>query len=261
MKKKMCLIRRTWNVALLVSSFSLLGCFPRKRSCVDTITSGCVLVGTRLNVRCCHMGAMYNCDFIFTETQRVEAVIACQCLESLGVLVLQEDAERMALTLAGDIPMLGRRFLLVGALLFFGAYFFTTAWLIVRPMIWTYFEPYFACRYNLKALWVLSQKVSRRYQAPFPPPVRWIKMATKKTVMLTEREANYLGMSEWVGSYVDFPLSLICPRDPKYLLKVAMDSQGLDYEPSYLWHPDNRTLAYCPYCRLAVLLDGKIEKR
>ncbi|MFA0733406.1 MAG: hypothetical protein BKPUNTRY_002976, partial [Candidatus Fervidibacter sp.] len=42
--------------------------------------------------------------FIFTETQRVEAVIACQCLESLGVLVLQEDAERMALTLAGDIP-------------------------------------------------------------------------------------------------------------------------------------------------------------
>ncbi len=157
--------------------------------------------------------------------------------------------------------MIGKKISLVGVLIFAISYLATIEWNLVKEQVWTYFEPYFACRYNLKALWVLSQKVSRRYQVPFPPPVRWIKMAMKKTVMLTEREANYLGMSEWVGSYVDFPLSLICPRDPKYLLKVAMDSQGLDYEPSYLWHPDNLTLAYCPYCRLAVLLDGKIEKR
>jgi len=158
--------------------------------------------------------------------------------------------------------MLERKFLIVGVLCFFSAYFFTITWLILRPRVWVYLEPFYACRYNLKALFILSRKLSKRYQVPFPPPVKLIKMATKKMVMLTEREVNYLKISsEWVGTYVDFSLSLVCPRDPKYLLKVAMDGQGLDYEPSYIWHPDNHTLAYCPYCRLAVLLDGKIEKR
>jgi len=128
--------------------------------------------------------------------------------------------------------------------------------------LWTYFESFYACsRYNLRSVWILSRKVSRRYQVPFPPPVELVKVATKKTVLLTEQEANYLGMPEIAGNYFEFLLALICPRDPKYLLKVAMDSQGLDYQPSYIWHPDARTLAYCPYCRIAVLLDGKIEKR
>lgn len=137
----------------------------------------------------------------------------------------------------------------------------TTIWTLAIGYSWPNLESYFICPYNLKTLWILSRKASRYYQIPFPPPIKLVKIMTQRSFLLTEREADYLGISEQVYTYVDFPLSLICPRDPKYLLKVAMDSQGLDYQPSYLWHPDARTLAYCPYCRIAVLLDGRIEKR
>jgi len=152
---------------------------------------------------------------------------------------------------------------IIGGLLFTITFTFTTVWEITRPLVWIYFEYLYSCsRYNLKSLWVLSRKVSRLYQVPFPPSIKLVKQMTTKSILLTEREVNYLGMPKiFAGNYVDFPLTLICPRDPKYLLKVAMDIQGLDYEPSYIWYPDAQTLAYCPYCRIAVLLNGKLERR
>jgi len=159
--------------------------------------------------------------------------------------------------------MINRKVYLIAFLLFVICFLIATMWQIISKLpLEINIGAYYICRYNLKVIWILSQRISRRYQVSFPPPVELVKLTMNKPILLTEREANYLGTSsEWIGAYVDFPLSLICPRDPKYLLKVAMDSQGLDYEPSYIWHPDNRTLAYCPYCRLAVLLDGKIERR
>ncbi len=158
--------------------------------------------------------------------------------------------------------MFGWKAYLTGAGIFLGAFLLRTGWELARERVWVYFETYYTCpRYNLKEVWVLSQKVSKRYRVPFPPTLELVKQATKKTVFLTEREAQYLGMPYLAGSYFEFPLALLCPRDPKYLLKIAMDLQGLDYEPSYRWCPDGRTLAECPYCHIAVLLDGRIEKR
>lgn len=159
------------------------------------------------------------------------------------------------------MTMAERKAYLFGVSLFVVSFLITTVWELAREWVWTYFEPFYACSYNLKGLWVLSQKVSRHYRVPFPPPFKLVKQSVKKSVLLTERDANYLGFPEWAGSYMDFPLLLICPRDPDYLLKVAMDKQWLEYSPSYRWRPDARTLAECPYCRLAVLLDGRIEKR
>jgi hypothetical protein len=157
--------------------------------------------------------------------------------------------------------MAEKRIYTVGVLFFIISFFGTIAWELLKGWIWIYFEPLYVCSHNLRIVYVLSRRISQRYQLSFPPPIDMLKRSMRKSILLTQQEADYLGMSELEGVYIEFPLALICPRDPDYLYKVAMDSQGLDYEPSYIWHPDNRTLAYCPYCRLAVLLDGKIEKR
>lgn len=130
---------------------------------------------------------------------------------------------------------------------------------------WTHPQLFPACGYNLKALWLLSRRVSSHYQLPFPPPLRVVKLHyidSGSPLLVTQRMAEYLGMSQQsVGVYTDFRGILLCIREPTYLLKMARMSQGLDYEPSYLWQPDAKTLAFCPFCRLAVLLDGRIEKR
>lgn len=120
-----------------------------------------------------------------------------------------------------------------------------------------------ACEYNLKALWLLSRHASIRFQYPFPPPYKFIRHIadSRQPVLLTRQTAEYLKMPQLAGVYANFDSILLCARDPDYLLKMAKMSQNLDYEPSYLWHPDAKTLAYCPYCKLAVLLDGRLEKR
>ena len=122
-------------------------------------------------------------------------------------------------------------------------------------------EPY--CEYNLKALWIVSRKCSVRYRVQFPPPLKLVQdfVDSGETILLTPRISGYLGLAGREGTEIDFRGSLICVRDPNYPLKIAKMSQNLPYEPSYLWHPDARTLAYCPYCGLAVLLDGKLERR
>jgi len=120
-----------------------------------------------------------------------------------------------------------------------------------------------ACEYNLKALWLLSYRVSKRQQLPFPPSFKTVKayIDTRPSILLTRQISEYLGLGKLEGAYWTFDAILVCAKDPKYLLKMAKMSQDLPYEPSYLWCPDTRTLAYCPYCGLAVLLDGKLEKR
>jgi len=120
-----------------------------------------------------------------------------------------------------------------------------------------------ACDYNLKALWILSRHASNRYRLPFPPPFKVVKAYADRrpSILMTLQISEYLGIGKLEGGYWTFVGNWLCAKDPKYLLKMAKMSQDLDYEPSYLWCPDARTLAYCPYCGLAVLMDGKLEKR
>lgn len=68
MKKMRCSI----SFCLLTFLLLISGC-PRMRSCVDIIIPpGCVVVGTRLNARCCHMGAIYECDlYIYRDSHGV----------------------------------------------------------------------------------------------------------------------------------------------------------------------------------------------
>ncbi len=122
-------------------------------------------------------------------------------------------------------------------------------------------KPY--CDYNLKALWVVARQCSVRYRLPFPPPLPLVQdfADSGQSVLITEKIANYLGLPYMGGGYTDFRGTLICAQDPDYLLKIAKMTQGLPYEPSYRWCPDERTLAECPYCHIAVLLDGRIERR
>lgn len=120
------------------------------------------------------------------------------------------------------------------------------------------------CSYNLKALWLLSHRISKHYQLPFPPPFKIVKtyIERPRSILMTPQISEYLGLGKLEGGYYwTFIGILLCSKDPKYLVKMAKMSQNLNYEPSYIWHPDTRTLAYCPYCGLAVLLDGKLEKR
>ncbi len=125
------------------------------------------------------------------------------------------------------------------------------------------------CEYNLKALWFLSRRFSQHFQSPFPPPsFEAVKayVMKREPVMMTRQLAKYLGLEPLLGLiegvYWTFggPI-LVCDWDPKYLLKMAQMQQWLDFQSSYRWRPDARTLAECPYCRIAVLLDGRIEKR
>jgi len=120
-----------------------------------------------------------------------------------------------------------------------------------------------SCEYNLKSIWILSQRYSRLYKVSFPPPFQAVKeyIEKRQSILLTKKISEYLGLGKLEGAYWTFDAILVCSKDPKYLLKMAKMSQDLPYEPSYQWCPDRRTLAYCPYCGLAVLLDGKIEKR
>lgn len=119
------------------------------------------------------------------------------------------------------------------------------------------------CEYNLKALWVVARHCSIKYRLQFPPPIKVVQtfVDSGQSILLTPRTSTYLGLLGQEGVAIDFRSTLICTLDPDYLLKLAKMSQNLPYEPSYLWCPDSRTLAYCPYCGLAVLLDGKLERR
>ncbi len=119
------------------------------------------------------------------------------------------------------------------------------------------------CRYNLKALFVVARLCSNEDRFPFPPPFHIIQgfwVDSGRPVLMTPEIGKFLGfVSE--GTYINFRGILLCARDPKYLLKGAMRAQGLPYEPSYRWRPDALTLAECPYCRLAITLDGRLRER
>ncbi len=149
----------------------------------------------------------------------------------------------------------------IGLLLFVGMFCLKTGQHLLNWQRAKNVAPY--CEYNLKALWVVSRHCSVRFGTPFPPPLETVQtfVDSGQPILLTPRISEYLGYPHHEGMHVDFRGTLICARDPKYALKMAKMSQNLPYEPSYQWCPDRRTLAYCPYCGLAVLLDGKIEKR
>jgi len=61
--KKMIYSKKLWFITFnLLFLLCCLGC-PRRRSCVDVIIPPrCVRIGVALNVSCCHMGALYDCD-------------------------------------------------------------------------------------------------------------------------------------------------------------------------------------------------------
>lgn len=154
-----------------------------------------------------------------------------------------------------------RIILLVGSFAFLLSFGFETGKHWIRWQRGVKIEP--ACDFNLKALWVIARHCSVRYRLSFPPPPKIIQTLVDSgySLLLTSRTATYLGSFYREGDHVEFRGTLLCARDPDYSLKMAKMTQGLDYQPSYQWHPDSRTLAYCPYCGLAVLLDGKLEKR
>ncbi len=104
------------------------------------------------------------------------------------------------------------------------------------------------CDFNLKALWVTTRHCSIRYRLPFPPTLKIVQTLVDSgySLLLTSRTATYLGSFYREGDHVEFRGTLLCARDPNYSLKMAKMAQGLDYKPSYQWHPDARTLAYCP---------------
>ena len=157
--------------------------------------------------------------------------------------------------------MLNRKIILSGVGIFLFSFSMAVIWVTWKEKSRVSESAFSACAYHLKSLWLISRRISDRYQTPFPPHFSHVSLLMRKSFLITEREANYLGMPEISGTYMTFSGILICPNDPDYLFKLAMLEQGLSYQPSYQWRPDNRTLAYCPYCRMAVLLDGTIEKR
>ncbi len=122
-----------------------------------------------------------------------------------------------------------------------------------------------SCEYNLKSLWFLSRRVSHQYHLPFPPPFKVVKdkyVYRGEPVLMTRQLVEYLGLEGLAeGAYWTFKTILICAKDPKYLMKMAKMQQSMDYEPSYRWCPDERTLAECPYCQIVILLDGRVERR
>ncbi len=151
----------------------------------------------------------------------------------------------------------------VGVLLFLITFGLTTGRLWLGWQEQSEIKP--ACRYNLKALWLVARICSVKDRVPFPPPLSIIQnywVDPGREVFLTPDMVKFLRLPEFVeGSYWEFRGILHCARDPNYLLKMAQMAQGLPYEPSYRWLPDAKTLAECPYCRLAVSLDGKLVKR
>jgi len=149
----------------------------------------------------------------------------------------------------------------IGLCLFVGAFSLKTGQNLLAWWQATHIVP--SCDYNLKAVWIVARHCSVKYRLQFPPPLKTVQTFADsgQNILLTPRISAYLGLIGGEGGHLDFRGTLICVRDPKYSLKMAKMSQNLPYEPSYLWCPDTRTLAYCPYCGLAVLLDGKLEKR
>lgn len=149
----------------------------------------------------------------------------------------------------------------IGICLFVGTFGLKTGQYTIEWLKEVHIVP--SCDYNLKAVWVVARYLSVKYRLQFPPPLKTVQAFADsgQAILLTPKTFDYLGLKGLEGAYMDFRGILICVRDPKYSLKMAKMSQNLPYEPSYLWQPDRRTLAYCPYCGLAVLLKGKLEKR
>ncbi len=83
--------------------------------------------------------------------------------------------------------------------------------------------------------------------------------------LITERESEYLmpeaeeHYAQYAGPSLD---ALLCTEDPAYGEQIGVAMAGdPGVRPSYVWCPDTRTLAHCPFHRLAVLRDGRLERR
>ena len=150
-----------------------------------------------------------------------------------------------------------------GVLIFFVTFGLTTGRLWLRWQKGSTIEP--DCSYNLKGLWIVARLCSVKDRFPFPPPLPIVQrfwVDSGREVLLTPDMQKFLGLPiGWEDTYINFRGILLCARDPDYPLKMAKMAQVLPYEPSYRWLPDARTLAECPYCRLAISLDGKLMAR
>lgn len=155
------------------------------------------------------------------------------------------------------------RVIVVGALIFLVTFCLATERLWLRWQGESIVNP--SCPYNLKALWLVARLCSVKDKVPFPPPLPFLQrfwMDSGREVLLTPDMRKFLDLpASSEGTDMDFRGILLCARDPDYLLKMAQMTQGLPYQPSYRWLPDARTLTECPYCRLAISLDGKLTTR
>ncbi len=144
---------------------------------------------------------------------------------------------------------------------------FLVGWLLMSSVqLWSvWHHPVRACRSSLQVVYVAAHKVKKDLRGTIP--LESVKRILRDGFRLDEEDDQYLSEGRKLGRYVGSrvisqQISLLCPSDPGFAVKVVMiKSPVLDFEPSYRWCPDDRTLAYCPYHHYAMLRDGTIERR
>lgn len=144
---------------------------------------------------------------------------------------------------------------------------FLVGWLLMSSVqlwrVWRY--PVMACKSSLQIVYVAARKVRKDLRGTIPTQA--VKRILRDGFRLDEADDKYLSEGRKPGRYVGSKvmsqqISLLCPSDPDFAVKVVMlKSPVLDFEPSYRWCPDDRTLAYCPYHHYALLRDDTTERR
>lgn len=126
-------------------------------------------------------------------------------------------------------------------------------------------SPLESCRTSLRIIY-LAAKGLEVGDSQSAVPLNQVKRKLREGFRLTEEDDKYLfeGRQGRRGGSVIMSqqISLLCPSDPDFAVKTVMiKSPVLDFEPSYRWCPDDRTLAYCPHHHHALLKNGTIERR
>lgn len=156
----------------------------------------------------------------------------------------------------------GRKKIFVTAALLFLAGF---GLIIVRSFWEVATMPRRGCQLNLRRLYVAHRKLPIKYRQR-PCPMAAVHVVLRGSYLLTVEDSRYIHPDRrdpiWVAYSAPTPEALVCMADPQYACKIGPTFGGaLPTEPSYVWCPDPRTLAYCPFHRHALLKDGRIEQR
>ena len=148
--------------------------------------------------------------------------------------------------------------ILTAGLLMFILGWVTSAFSIIR--VWRD-EPLVLCQNNLRSIYLTNRKL------PMDKRDDISAMANKlnTSFLITKKDSEYLNplseihVTQYVGPMLE---SLLCREDPAYGAKIGLVmAETTDFKPSYQWRPDSKTLAYCPFHKLACTLKGNVESR